>query len=119
MHVTFRVLVDSQRPQRLDDRAPSVHRGLGLTAQTALLRRLCLKLAVRHDRLPSSFYVSGVICMSKEPIDSGAFADIYQGEYRGGIVILKRPRIPSEENRPKVMTVSIQYHKFNLPTDNE
>ncbi|THH29187.1 hypothetical protein EUX98_g5008 [Antrodiella citrinella] len=108
---------------RLDDNpataTPPIHPELDLFGQTALLRRLCLKIAVNHDVLPGKFYVRGVICMSDEPIDAGGFADIYNGEYGGKIVIIKRPRISNEEEKEKIKMEfcreSLLWSKLNHP----
>lgn len=59
------------------------------------LRRLSLKLAMKHDRLPTLLILRNVQCADRSRIAAGGFADVYRGEYEGGIVALKCLRIYS------------------------
>ena len=60
------------------------------------LRRLSLKLAMKHDRLPTLLILRNVQCADRsERIAAGGFADVYCGEYQGGKVALKCLRIYS------------------------
>ena len=91
--------------QKLDQGLPLIHPALQPAEQAALLRKLCLKLANTHRILPTNFFLIGVKCLSNEPIDSGAYADIYKGNYNNTVVILKRPRITSEQKKEQVTAV--------------
>ncbi|KAH8101105.1 hypothetical protein BXZ70DRAFT_109101 [Cristinia sonorae] len=93
--------------ERLDDKTNLIHPTLTPSSQSALLRKLCLKLAATHDVLPTSFYVEDVVCLNLEAVDAGAYADILQGQYNGRLVILKRPRIPNPRMKDKVMMVCL------------
>lgn len=64
-----------------------------------------MKLSTSHDVLPSTFYVSGVICSATEPHDSGAFADIYRAQYKDTVVILKKPKLTNDADRLTLMRV--------------
>lgn len=92
--------------------APRIHSELTLYSQTTLLRRLCLKLSVAHDVLPRSFYLSGVVCISEEATDSGTYSDIYKGRYRNLRVVLKRPRLSSENHSDSYKKVCCVYYSY-------
>jgi hypothetical protein len=64
-----------------------------------------LRLAESSHQLPSSLYVRGVdIGTDRDPVSHGGFADIFQGQYNGRTVALKRLRVcfPSESSVFKV-----------------
>lgn len=69
------------------------HRQLPLQS----LRKLALKLTVEYDALPTSFYLKGVKCVESESRGSGAFADLYLGEWNGQAVALKRLRVDTKD----------------------
>ncbi|KAF8212600.1 kinase-like domain-containing protein [Mycena galopus ATCC 62051] len=65
-------------------------------------RRLLVKLSEACDSLPSSLTIRGIDNKSANPISGGGFADIYEAQYEGHRVALKRLRSfqeDSEENR--------------------
>lgn len=58
-----------------------------------MLRRLSLKLAIKHDILPTALFLRGVVCTETEGRGSGAFADVYCGSYGEMAVAVKRLRV--------------------------
>ncbi|TCD64691.1 hypothetical protein EIP91_003765 [Steccherinum ochraceum] len=84
--------------KKVDEPVPTIHPNTHtLEDQTALLRKLCLKISSRDHILPTDFYITGVKCTDPEPQFSGSSAHIYLGEYRGKVVIVKRPLISSND----------------------
>lgn len=57
------------------------------------LRRTSMKLAEASDQLPSTLFLSGVELVHRDAVRGGAFADIFEGTYKGVKVALKRLRI--------------------------
>ncbi|TCD64692.1 hypothetical protein EIP91_003766 [Steccherinum ochraceum] len=99
--------------EKLDNPMPLIHRRSNPLTEAVLLRRLCLKISVQYHVLPSTFYITGVVALSMEPIDSGAFADIYEGQYKGFNVIIKRPRI-TEETYEKRYKVKLEFCRESM-----
>ncbi|KAJ7927805.1 kinase-like domain-containing protein, partial [Mycena leptocephala] len=57
-------------------------------------RRLIAKLARFCDRLPSSFFITGVSGLEEHSPFCGGFGDVFRACYGGSTVALKRMRIP-------------------------
>ncbi|THH19668.1 hypothetical protein EUX98_g8727 [Antrodiella citrinella] len=57
------------------------------------LRKLCLKVAIRHDILPTALILKEVHVIEGIECGGGGFADVYCGTFRGEKVALKRLRI--------------------------
>ncbi|TCD65736.1 hypothetical protein EIP91_002265 [Steccherinum ochraceum] len=81
---------------KIDKPSPPIHRNLTADVQSSLLRKLCLKICVSYDVLPSTFYLKGVKRLGIS-IDRGSYATIFAGRYRGAEVILKQPKAQIEE----------------------
>ena len=65
---------------------------------------------LQYDLIPSSLRLEGVRCTDGESLGSGAFADVFCGEYRSERVALKRLRISaadSEEKKQKNKKVNV------------
>ena len=63
------------------------------------LRKLAVKLAVRSQLLPTSFFLSGVELASKESRGLGGFADIFEGKWNDRSVALKRLRSAGSQQK--------------------
>lgn len=57
------------------------------------LRRLSLKLAAKHDKLPTLLILRSVICTDNHRYGEGAFSEVFCGTYDGFRVALKFPRM--------------------------
>ncbi|THH26870.1 hypothetical protein EUX98_g7314 [Antrodiella citrinella] len=64
-----------------------------------VLRRLTMKLVLRHNKLPRAFYLKGVNSTEKENRGAGGFADVFIGEWKGKAVALKRLRVESKSTQ--------------------
>ena len=64
------------------------------------LRRLLLDLATKLKQLPSSIFIGGITCESRDPEDGGAFADIFLGKMGSAKVALKRLRVFRNQSGP-------------------
>ncbi|KAF7337113.1 hypothetical protein MVEN_02148900 [Mycena venus] len=73
----------------LDKDSFEVAEDAGLTLKA---RRLLVRLSEASDTLPSSLFIRGVSCLSKDPAFWGGFGDVYRASYRGQHVALKRIR---------------------------
>ena len=57
------------------------------------LRRLSLKVAIKHDIFPTLLVLKGVLCTDNtNQYGSGGFSDVFCGTYNGEKVALKRLR---------------------------
>ncbi|CAL1710290.1 unnamed protein product [Somion occarium] len=65
----------------------------GLEPHRYTLRRLLIRLSRESHILPSSLFLSGVVCKDRDAFGGGAFADIFQAKYNGKMVALKRLRV--------------------------
>lgn len=67
-----------------------------------------MRLAGKHARLPDSMVITDEIecSASGQPLTSGGFADIKQGEYKGCAVAVKTLRIAQTDNLDKIRRVS-------------
>lgn len=65
-------------------------------------------LAGKHARLPDSMVITDKIefSASGQPLTSGGFADIRQGEYKGCPVAVKTLRVAPTDNFDKIRRVS-------------
>lgn len=52
-------------------------------------------LAINHDILPKSFFLSGLKWESHEPIAFGGFADVFYGRLGDAPIAIKRVRVRS------------------------
>lgn len=68
-----------------------------------------MQLTVKHNSLPSSFYLKNVRSLGNEAVGSGFLADLYRGEWNGVIVGLKRLRInqSNQDEAQKLQLVSV------------
>ncbi|THH27136.1 hypothetical protein EUX98_g7058 [Antrodiella citrinella] len=67
--------------------------GLPFAVYRTTLRKLTLKLALRHHILPDSLILTGVKKLDDVQRGAGAFSDVYCGTYRGRKVALKKLRV--------------------------
>lgn len=59
------------------------------------LRRLSVKVAVKHDTFPTRLILRGVSCTDRSRHGEGAFGEVYCGTFDGAKVALKFPRMYS------------------------
>lgn len=57
------------------------------------LRRLLLKVAIKHDTFPTLLILRGVTCTDTRRHGEGAFGEVFCGIYNGTKVALKFPRM--------------------------
>ncbi|TCD70731.1 hypothetical protein EIP91_002107 [Steccherinum ochraceum] len=103
---------------KLDIPTPLIHDGSDAQTQAAHLRKLCRDVSVKYQMLPSTFYLTGVVCVNREPSETTRYVDIYEGKYQGASVVLKRPRIlddfsGDEDKKPVFCCESILWSKLS------
>lgn len=76
-----------------------------------MLKRLFVKIAVTYRVLPTKFVLAGAKRIHREPLASGAFADVYCGTYRGSRVALKHIRLFSTESKSKRKSLEKVSHR--------
>lgn len=57
------------------------------------IRTLMTKLALTSGRLPKALFLQDVQRTSIDPVAQGSFSDIYEGQFQGKAVALKRLRV--------------------------
>ncbi|TCD66289.1 hypothetical protein EIP91_001580 [Steccherinum ochraceum] len=62
------------------------------------LRRLLVQLSRSAGILPSHLFLDGIVCLNRDTVAGGGFADIFMGSYEGQPVALKRLRVFKAED---------------------
>lgn len=73
-----------------------------------------LKLSSDSGLLPSSLFLKGIDCPDRESTSAGVFADVYQGNYKGRAVALKRLRVYQMVDETEKGTLRKAFHYDSL-----
>ncbi|TCD69106.1 hypothetical protein EIP91_008748 [Steccherinum ochraceum] len=78
------------------------------------LRRILLRLSMKHQALPGALFLSDVTCQDTESVGSGGFADVLFGTHREQKVALKRLRVFQMADPSKRSTMKKSFCRESL-----